>query len=278
MSRTNSSAASEQEISVIVRNVSKKYVINGSQSNDAQIVKHIGNKTTVDALRKVSFVVYGGESVGLIGLNGSGKSTILRMISGGEACTSGDVLVRSQPTLLDVAPALQGDLTGEQNIFLGCLAVGMSPSEAKRQIPLITEWTQLGDAMKRPMLTYSSGMRSRLSFAIATAVDPDILLIDEALSTGDSAFSIRARKRMESLLQRAGNLFLVSHSIGTVEELCSRSIWLHNGKVIADGDTQEVCPQYHEWGRLLGKDDKSLAQNYLSSVVEGYREPIIELH
>lgn len=252
-------------------------MISQSRSDDATTVKAGRGKIVVDALKDVNLVVEPGESVGIIGLNGSGKSTLLRLIGGGEVPTSGTVLVRSQPMLMGVQPALQSTLAGEQNIYLGCLALGMSREEARAQIPIIAEWTELGDAIKRPMSTYSSGMKSRLGFAISTAVNPDILLIDEALSTGDAAFGAKAEERMAQLLDRAGNLFLVSHSIGQVEKNCKRCIWINKGAIIADGPTEEVSPKYHEWARLLGKENKQPAWDYLDSIIAEYVSPVVFL-
>ncbi|OHF36714.1 hypothetical protein HMPREF2550_06535 [Corynebacterium sp. HMSC074A01] len=179
--------------------------------------------------------------------------------------------------LLGVSPALQGDLTGEQNILLGCLALGMSPAQAQEQVIEIAQWTELGEAIKRPMSTYSSGMGARLSFAISTAVEPEILLIDEALSTGDAAFAAKAEERIGGVIGRAGNLFLVSHAIGTVEQLCERCIWIHEGEVVADGPTESVSPEYHEWARLMGKDDKAPAWEHLDQLREAYQKPTILL-
>lgn len=262
-----------EEANVVVQNVSKRYVISQSRSDDARTVRAGKNKMVVDALTDASLVAAPGESVGIIGLNGSGKSTLLNLIAGGESPTSGKILVRSQPMLMGVSPALQKSLSGETNIYLGCLALGMKPDEARAQIPLIAEWTELGDAIKRPMSTYSSGMSSRLGFAISTAVKPDILLIDEALSTGDAAFGAKAKARMAEVLERAGNLFLVSHSIGQVEKNCKRCIWISKGHIIADGPTDVVSPQYHEWARLMGKDNKDPAHEYLQEVTAAYRPP-----
>ncbi|MGP5005148.1 ABC transporter ATP-binding protein [Corynebacterium casei] len=264
-----------EKANVVVRNVSKRYVISQSRSDDANTVRAGRNKIVVDALSDVSFVTVPGESVGLIGLNGSGKSTLLKLIAGGESPTSGDIFVRYQPMLMGVSPALQKNLSGESNIYLGCLALGMSPDEAREQIPIIAEWTELGEAIKRPMSTYSSGMGARLGFAISTAVNPEILLIDEALSTGDAAFGAKAQERMTDLLGRAGNLFLVSHSIGQIEKNCKRTIWINQGRIISDGLTDEVSPTYHEWARLMGKKDKTPAHEYLESIVANYQAPQI---
>ena len=264
-----------EKANVVVRNVSRRYVISQSRSDDANTVRAGRGKIVVDALSGVSLVAEPGESIGLIGVNGSGKSTLLKLISGGETPTSGQILVRSQPMLMGVSPALQQNLSGESNIYLGCLALGMSPMEAKEQIGVIAEWTELGDAIKRPMSTYSSGMGARLGFAISTAVNPEILLIDEALSTGDAAFGAKAQERMSELLDRAGNLFLVSHSIGQIEKNCKRTVWINQGSIISDGPTDEVAPTYHEWARLLGKEDKQPAREYLNTIISQYRSPAI---
>lgn len=260
--------------SVVVDDVTKSFLVAGSQSDDASTV-HVRRSSDqrVDALRGVSFFVEPGESVGLIGLNGSGKSTLLRIISGGEAPTTGNVYATSRPVLLGVSPALQADLTGKQNIYLGCLALGMSPQEATDQVTEIGEWTELGAALDRPMSTYSSGMGARLSFAISTALEPDILLIDEALSTGDAAFAARAEERMNNLLERAGTLFIVSHGAGTIRRLCDRVIWLSHGEVIGDGETEPVLNGYEEWVRVLKEEGESEADAFLASFSDGYQRP-----
>lgn len=264
-----------EDANVVVNRVSKRYVISQSRSDDASVVRTRKQDQVVDALVDASLVVKPGESVGIIGLNGSGKSTLLSIIAGGQAPTSGQVLTSSTPTLMGVAPALQGGLTGAQNIYVGCLALGMTPEEAKAQIPLIAEWTELGDAINRPKSTYSSGMGARLAFAISTAIKPEILLIDEALSTGDAAFGAKASKRMTDLLDRAGNLFLVSHSIAEIEKNCQRCVWINKGHIIADGPTTEVAPQYHEWARLMGKPDKTPGIEYLGEIIDAYVPPVI---
>lgn len=263
------------EPSVVVSNATKTYVIGRGRSEDASLVRFKRTRQTVEALRGVSLVAEPSETIGIIGLNGSGKSTLLRLIGGAEEPTTGRVMVRKKPMLLGVSPALHGDLTGAQNVYLGCLALGMSANEAKEQIQLIADWTELGEAIDRPMSTYSSGMGARLKFAISTAVEPDILLVDEALSTGDAAFGSKAKERINRVIEKAGNLFLVSHGIGTIEDLCERSIWIHQGEVIADDPTEEVCPKYHEWARLMGKENKDPAFAYLEEVRGTYRKPLI---
>lgn len=266
-----------ERANVVVDKVSKRYVISQGRSSDASLTRMSRGKTVVDAIVSASLIALPGESIGIIGLNGSGKSTLLNMIAGGLAPTSGRIFTRSQPTLMGVSPALQPDLSGEHNIYLGCLALGMSRSDAKEQIGEIAEWTELGDAIKRPMKTYSSGMSARLSFAISTAVRPEILMIDEALSTGDAAFGAKASARMRELLERAGNLFLVSHAIKEIERNCDRAIWISKGHIIADGPTDVVAPKYHEWAKFMGREDKQPAHDYLAEVRASYKPPMVLL-
>lgn len=269
--RSDSSVANP---SVVVKNVSKTYTLPSASSRKS--LRRRGSKT-VDALKNISFVARQGESIGIIGRNGSGKSTLLRLVGGGEAPSSGKIFVRHQPTLLGVAPALQSWLTGEQNIYLGCLALGMKPDEAKAAVPEIAEWAELGEAALRPMGTYSSGMSAKLSFAISTAVKPEVLLVDETLSTGDAAFAKKAQARMNELLERAGNLFLVSHSTSMIEGTCERGIWIHQGELIEDGDCGEVIADYRAFTNLLSDGKVDEANRLMQEVRSNNHEPWIEL-
>lgn len=161
-------------------------------------------KVRVEALKNISFVARAGESIGILGRNGAGKSTLLRVMGGLETPTSGTVSARSTPVLLGVNAALVPDLSGERNVRLGCLAMGLTPQQIEAIIPEVIELAGIGKAIYRPMKTYSSGMASRLRFAIAAAANPDILLIDEALSTGDAAFKERSEIKMTELRRAPG--------------------------------------------------------------------------
>lgn len=260
--RSTENIRTVNEPAVVAQDLGKVYAIDGAGAEGAG--RKLGRRAVryVDALRNVTFVAERGESIGIVGRNGSGKSTLLRMIAGTEAPSSGKVSVSHQPSLLGVTPALQGWLTGEQNIYLGLLALGMGPSEAAETVPGIVDWAELGEAATRPMSTYSSGMGAKLSFAISTAIKPEILLIDETLSTGDAAFADKAKKRMENLIHAAGNIFLVSHSISTVQENCSRAIWIHQGDVIADADVDLIVSEYNRFSDLL-RDGKTQPANDL---------------
>lgn len=236
-------------VALVLEGVSKSFAVSESGSNDARRKHRQKPSRIVESLKPTTFVVKSGESVGVVGHNGSGKSTLLKVIAGTEPPTSGRVLVSAQPTLLGVAPALQPYLSGRQNVVLGLLALGVSLNEARSLEPEIAEWADIGDAIDRPLKTYSAGQSARLAFAISTAVDPEILLIDEALSTGDAAFANKARLRMEGLLAEAKNVFLVSHVADQILDTCSRAIWMHRGEMIMDGAAKDTVAAYKEWSK-----------------------------
>jgi teichoic acid transport system ATP-binding protein len=212
-----------------------------------RLVKRQGTgRSVVKAIRGVSFDVREGGSVGIVGSNGSGKSTLLAAIAGLIPPTSGEILVSEDPKLLGVGATLVPASTGWRNIRLGCLALGMPHEEIEERMPEIGAFTELGEALDRPLRTYSSGMRARLHFSIATAVDPKILLIDEALAVGDQAFRLKSSKRIKELLGQAGTLLLVSHSSRDIKELCGRAIWLDRGRVMEDGRPRDVLAHYEK--------------------------------
>jgi teichoic acid transport system ATP-binding protein len=199
----------------------------------------------VHAIRGVTFTAHRGESIGLIGRNGSGKSTLLKAVAGLLPATQGAVYTDGQPTLLGVNAALMNDLTGERNIILGCLAMGLTPTEAKARYDDIVEFSGLEDFIDLPMRTYSSGMSQRLRFAIAAVKSHDVLLIDEALATGDAEFRRRSEQRIRELRNEAGTVFLVSHSLDVITKTCTRAIWLDKGTIKMDDDAETVTHAYH---------------------------------
>jgi teichoic acid transport system ATP-binding protein len=190
----------------------------------------------VHAIRGVSFVAYRGDAVGVIGRNGSGKTTLLRAIAGLLPAEDGNVYTAGGAALLGVNAALLEDLTGERNVVLGCLAMGMSKKEVKERYPAIAEFSGVGDFINLPMKTYSTGMGSRLRFAIAASKSHDILLIDEALATGDAEFRVKSHARIEELRGSAGTVFLVAHNLEEVELTCNRVIWMERGKIVEQGE------------------------------------------
>lgn len=224
----------------------------------------------VAALRGVSFTARSGEFVGIIGRNGSGKSTLLRALAGLEAPSSGTVLTSARPVLLGVSAALIPELTGAQNVKLGALAMGLTPARAEEIFEQVVELSALGEAIDLPMKTYSSGMGSRLKFAISLAADPSILMIDEALATGDATFAERSKNAMDKLLENAGTVFLVNHAAQTIENMCSRAIWMERGRMVMDGDAVEVARKYRWFAHNLAQGDEEKAAGLLrDAVLEG---------
>lgn len=247
-------APADRQQTVVVDDVHLTYrIIGGSRRGGApaafrRIVlrEQAPGQRSVHAVRGVSFTAYRGEAIGLIGPNGSGKSTLLRAIAGLMSPSRGAVFTRGQASLLGVSAAMMGKMSGEQNIVLGCLAIGMTPAEIAEEYDSICEFAGIGEFVHLPMNTYSSGMGARLRFAIAAARAPDILLIDEALATGDAQFRRRSEARIRELREKAGTVFLVSHGLGIIRESCTRAIWLEGGKIILDGDTNTVVDAYED--------------------------------
>ncbi|MGW0998110.1 ABC transporter ATP-binding protein [Streptomyces sp. NPDC002520] len=201
----------------------------------------------VHAVKKVSFVAYKGEAIGLIGTNGSGKSTLLKAVAGLLPVENGHIYTDGQPSLLGVNAALMNDLTGERNVYLGGLAMGMSREQVKERYQDIVDFSGInekGDFITLPMRTYSSGMAARLRFSIAAAKDHDVLLIDEALATGDRSFQKRSEDRIRELRRHAGTVFLVSHNNKSIRDTCERVLWLERGELRMDGATEDVLAEY----------------------------------
>jgi teichoic acid transport system ATP-binding protein len=198
----------------------------------------------VRALRGVTFTAMPGEAIGVIGRNGSGKSTLMSSLAGLLPPQRGAVLVSSQPVLLAVGAALQGDLSGRRNIIIGASALGIAKSDILRQMDGIIEFTGLRESIDRPLRTYSSGMAARLQFGIASAVRPDILLVDEALATGDAEFARRSEERIAEIIASAGTVFIVSHSLESIERMTRRTLWIDAGQIVFDGPTEAALEAY----------------------------------
>jgi len=221
----------------------------------------------VEALKPLSLVVNTGEAVGVIGTNGSGKSTLMKVLTGHLPPTSGAVYATSTPVMLGVNAALVKQISGQDNITLGCLAMGMTRQELEEKRQAVIELSGLTDnALRLPMKAYSSGMASRLQFAIATSMDPEILIIDEALNTGDAQFRARTASRIDELRQQAGCVFLVSHSLPTIREMTNRCIWIQQGELIMDGDPTEVTKTYTGYTKRMAAKKYKSATDYLAKV------------
>jgi teichoic acid transport system ATP-binding protein len=205
----------------------------------------------VEALQDVSFTVPGGSVLGVIGRNGAGKSTLLRTIAGILPPSQGRVVVRGQiSTLLARGIGCNRELTGRENILLGGLAAGLTYEEVSASFDEISAFTELGEYLDHPVRTYSSGMASRLSFAVAIHLDPDILIVDEALSAGDGGFKEKCARKVRSLCGEGRTMVLVSHGLGSIRELATECLWLHQGRVAEHGPTDDVVSRYMKFCRL----------------------------
>jgi ABC-2 type transport system ATP-binding protein/lipopolysaccharide transport system ATP-binding protein len=197
------------------------------------------------ALKDVSFDLERGGSLGIIGDNGAGKSTLCLLLSQIMAPTSGSVNVAGRVSaLLTLGAGFQPDLTGLDNIFLNGIYLGFTRDEIQDKFGEIVGFSELGEFIDLPVRTYSSGMRARLAFSIAATIKPEILIIDELMGVGDRKFQQKSIVRMKELIQESKALVVVSHSMDTVRDLCSRTVWLDKGRIVAQGPTQEVVEQY----------------------------------
>jgi ABC-type polysaccharide/polyol phosphate transport system ATPase subunit len=200
-----------------------------------------------EALKNVSFAIKNGEVLGIIGRNGSGKSTTLKLIAGVYRPTSGKVAVNGTvAALIELGAGFHGDLTGRENIVINGLMLGLSRRQIRECEQRIIDFSELGEFIDTPVKQYSSGMFMRLGFGIAVEVDPDILLIDEILSVGDEAFQKKCMERIEDFQRRNKTIVYVSHAMESVKKLCTRAILLHEGHFVADGSPDEVFEKYNE--------------------------------
>ena len=199
----------------------------------------------VVALDGVSFTIDEGDSVGLIGHNGAGKTCLLRVMGGIYKPTAGSCEVRgSVSTLFTNSIGLSQNATGTENIRLTCILMGIADAEIKRIMPDIIEFSELGEYLDLPLRTYSAGMRTRLGFALATAMNPDVLLIDEVFTTGDRQFRKKAKARISAVMRSAKTMVLASQSPGLMKEFCNKIIWLEHGRVLRSGDAEEILEDY----------------------------------
>ena len=215
------------------------------------LIRHEGTgrqqRTIVRALDGLSFTLQNGDRLGLIGHNGAGKSTLLKVLAGVYKPDSGSMRIEGRVSpLFNSAPGLDPDDNGYENIMTCGLFLGMTAEEINRKLPDIVAFCELGEYLDLPVRTYSNGMVARLGFAIATSIDPDILLLDEGLGAGDAAFAERAEARMKALIQRTRILVLASHSDALITGMCNRAMLLEKGGLIAIGPVDDILDRYHK--------------------------------
>ena len=220
-------------------------------------IRRIQRRVTFDvleALKDVDVSVERGERIGVIGRNGAGKSSLFRVISRVLPPSDGRVYVAGRiAPILELGLGFHGELTARENVMLQGALLGFSRADMRNRLERIVEWAEVQDFIDAPTRTFSTGMAARLAFAVATDVDPDILLVDEALSVGDEKFQRKCHDRMEGFHARGKTMMLVSHSLTQIRDNCDRAIWLHHGRVVRDGSCAEVTEAYHQWS--MGETD-----------------------
>ena len=240
----------EKQAIIKVEDVSMKFNLSSEKFDSFKeyVIKKLKKQVKFDefwALKNVSFEVYKGESLGLIGLNGSGKSTMLKTIAGVLKPTTGKVEVcGTVAPLIELGAGFDMDLTARENVFLNGALLGYGREEMEKHYDNIVEFSELQNFMDVPVKNFSSGMIARLGFSIATEVQADILVCDEVLAVGDFMFQQKCHRRMEEMLSNGTTLLFVSHDINQVQQLCQRSIWLDHGVLRGDGPSREVCADY----------------------------------
>jgi len=240
---------------LVLNNVGISFDVHHGNSRSLQLALYtllgFGRRPTdapapVQALDRINLRIGEGERVAIIGHNGAGKTTLLRVLSGVYPPTKGRIKIEgSISSLTDITLGMDVEASGHDNIMFRSVFMGMSFREARENAAAIADFTELGDALQRPVRTYSTGMYLRLAFAISTSIFPDILVLDEMINAGDAAFQAKARRRVEELLAASKILVVSTHDDNTVLSLCNRAVWLDQGRVMVDGDARQVLEVYH---------------------------------
>ena len=219
----------------------KEFLLNGMFMNSRNPL------VRVPALVDVDLSVKDGERIGIIGHNGAGKSTLLKMLAGVYPPTHGTRLVEGKIcSLFDITLGFEPDATGRENIMYRAYLQGETPRTLRPKQKQIEEFSELGDFLDTPVRYYSAGMAVRLAFSIATAIEPEVLLIDEVLSVGDLSFQNKAGQRMKDMMANASLMVMVSHDLASIEKLCTKAIWLEHGRIVASGSAKEVSEMYKQ--------------------------------
>lgn len=235
---------------VKVENVSKIYDINQSRIAKVLSLLTFGKLYKTKpfyALRDIDFEVNAGDTVGILGLNGSGKTTLSDLIAEATVPSKGKVHINGRTSLIAISAGLNQELTGEENIRIKCLMHGLTEKQIEERYDDILKFSELGEFIKQPIKNYSSGMKSRLGFAIAIHTDPDILIVDEALSVGDETFANKCIDRMRDFQEQGKTIFFVSHATGQIRQFCNKAVWVQYGEMKAFGEMKDVVKKYAEF-------------------------------
>ena len=240
------------------KNVSKIYSLKTKNKNAS-------NKKFY-ALKNISFNIEKGEIVGILGSNGSGKSTVSSIIAGITSVDSGEIIINGEQSLIAINTGLNNQLTGLENIKLKGALLGLSKEKVEKITQGVIDFAELGDFLYQPVKRYSSGMKSRLGFAISINLDPDIIIIDEALSVGDSGFAAKCMKKMEEFKESGKTIFFVSHSLSQVKSFCNKALWIEGGELRAYGEIDAIANQYDEYIKDLKKKSEKEKKIFMENV------------
>ncbi len=240
-----------KDIAIHIENLNVYYKELSAYSIKRMLLKGGAKKAKrFHALKDISLDVERGEILGIIGRNGSGKSTLLNTVGGIFAADSGVVELNGNVSLLSIGVGFQKNMSGRENILLNGLLLGFTEEEIRAKMPAIIEFSELGDFIDKPVKTYSKGMYSKLAFSITAFLETEIILIDEVLSVGDEHFKKKSSKKMKELISDdSRTVIIVSHSLSTLRQLCTKMLWLHNGKIKMLGDTEEVLNAYEQFSK-----------------------------
>lgn len=251
----NDTSDEMDDVVISLDNVGMEYYMQDEKIDNMKeffirLVKGKIKKRKKKTLENITFNIKRGESVGIIGHNGAGKSTILKIITGIIKPTAGTVKTRGNiAPLLNLGAGFDYEATARENIHLNGAILGYTKKELKNKFDSIVEFSGLADYIDVPLKNFSSGMVSRLGFAIAIDVDPDILLVDELLSVGDENFRQKCAEKIEELQKKGVTFIIVSHNMPQIKKLCQRAIWIENGKIVEIGDSAEICEKYSEYSK-----------------------------